>query len=68
MSELAIDGGTPVRTDPWPPRLQIDDREIDAVMDLMTAAKAGGAFDRYAGEHVDEYEVQFAEAIGTRWA
>ncbi|MGI5818548.1 MAG: DegT/DnrJ/EryC1/StrS family aminotransferase [Armatimonadota bacterium] len=68
MSRLAVDGGTPVRTDPWPPRLQIDDREIEAVMDLMTAAKAGGAFDRYGGVHVDEYEQQFADAIGTRWA
>jgi perosamine synthetase len=68
MSKLAIDGGTPVRTDPWPARLQIDDREINAVMELMTAAKAGGAFDRYGGIHVDEYEVKFAEKIGTRWA
>ena len=42
MSKLAIDGGTPVRTDPWPARLQIDDREINAVMELMQAAKAGG--------------------------
>lgn len=68
MSKPAIDGGTPVRTDPWPARLQIDDREIDAVVELMTAAKAGGAFDRYGGEHVDDYEVKFAEIIGTAWA
>ena len=68
MSKLAIDGGTPVRTDPWPARLQIDDREINAVMELMQATKAGGAFDRYGGVHVDEYEVKFAEAVGTRWA
>ncbi|MGD9498384.1 MAG: DegT/DnrJ/EryC1/StrS family aminotransferase [Armatimonadota bacterium] len=68
MSQLAIDGGTPVRTDPWPARLQIDDREINAVMELMTAAKSGGAFDRYGGTHVDLYEQEFAAAIGTRWA
>ena len=41
MSKLAIDGGTPVRTDPWPARLQIDDREINAVMELMTAKGRG---------------------------
>lgn len=68
MSQLAIEGGTPVRSEPWPGRVQIDDREIEAVMDLMTAAKEGGAFDRYAGELVDEYEQKFAEAVGTRWA
>ncbi len=68
MSKLAIDGGTPVRTDPWPSRVQIDQSEIKAVNDLMTAAMEGGAFDRYAGTLVDEYEQKFAEAIGTRWA
>ncbi len=68
MSTLAIDGGTPVRTDPWPTRVQIDDQEIDAVTNLMNDAKSGGAFDRYGGEHVDDYEVEFAEAIGTAWA
>ena len=52
MSQLAIDGGAPVRTEPWPTRVQIDDREINAVMALMTAAKAGGAFDRYGGTYV----------------
>ncbi len=68
MNQLAIHGGTPVRTEPWPGRVQIDDREIQAVMDLMNAAKTGGAFDRYAGTEVDEYEKMFAEAIGTNWA
>ncbi len=68
MSQLAIDGGTPVRTDPWPARVQIDDREIDAVMELMTAAKQGGAFDRYGGTLVDAYEEEFAAAVGTAFA
>ncbi len=68
MSQLAIDGGTPVRTDPWPARLQIDDREIDAVMALMNHAKSGGAFDRYGGTEVDAYEEEFAAALGTRFA
>ncbi len=31
MSQLAIDGGTPVRTTPFPMRDQIDDREVDAI-------------------------------------
>ena len=37
-----------------------------------TGKTVGGAFldffDRYGGVHVDEYEVKFAEAVGTRWA
>ncbi len=67
MSKLAIDGGQPVRTDPWPGRIQIDDREIDAVMALMTEARAGGAFDRYGGVHVDAYEEEFAAYMGTKF-
>ena len=53
MSKLAVDGGTPVRTAPWPGRIQIDDREMDAVMALMNAARSGGAFDRYGGTEVE---------------
>ncbi|MFP3905271.1 MAG: DegT/DnrJ/EryC1/StrS family aminotransferase, partial [Armatimonadota bacterium] len=70
MSEkdLAINGGTPVRTEPWPNRIQIDDREINAVMELMEKAKSGGAFDRYGGEQVDIYEQEFADHIGTEFA
>lgn len=68
MSNLAVDGGTPVRRDPWPARIQIDDREIDAVMALMQAARAGGAFDRYGGTEVDAYEAEFAQYMGTKFA
>jgi len=66
---LAIDGGTPVRTEPFPARIQIDQREIDAVMALMKrAAEGGGAFDRYGGTEVDAYEQEFARHFGTRFA
>jgi len=68
MSKLAIDGGEPVRTEPWPARVQIDDREIDAVMELMNAARGGGAFDRYGGVQVDTYEQEFAAQIGAKFA
>ncbi len=69
MSEqdLAINGGTPLRQEPWPPRLQIDDREIEAVMRVMEAAKKGSPFERYGGVEVDAYEVEFAEAMGTKF-
>jgi len=66
---LAIDGGTPVRQAPWPPRIQIDQREIKAVNDLLNrVASEGGAFDRYGGTEVDAYEQEFAAHFGTRFA
>jgi len=64
MSKLAIDGGSPTRTRPYPARVQIDKREVLAVMELMLDAQSGGAFDRYGGVHVDAYEQEFAEFIG----
>jgi dTDP-4-amino-4,6-dideoxygalactose transaminase len=68
MSQLAIDGGRPVRTEPFPIRQQIDDREIDAVMALLQQCRdSGGAFDRYAGTQVDGYEREFADYIGTQF-
>lgn len=65
---LAIDGGAKVRTKPWPSRVQIDDREIKAVNDLMDKCRRGGAFDRYGGEEVDAYEKEFAKFFGVKYA
>ncbi|MHB0875167.1 MAG: DegT/DnrJ/EryC1/StrS family aminotransferase [Anaerolineae bacterium] len=69
MSEkLAIDGGTKVRQQPFPARIQIDDREINAVMSLLKrVAESGGAFDRYGGIEVDAYEQEFAQHFGTKY-
>jgi dTDP-4-amino-4,6-dideoxygalactose transaminase len=62
---LAIDGGTPVRSEPMPPRIQIDEREIDAVTGLMRRRmEQGGAFDRYDGPEVDIYERELADYFG----
>lgn len=66
--ELAINGGPKVREQPWPERLQIDDREVDAVMRVMEAAKKGNPFERYGGVEVDTFEQEFAAAIGTKFA
>jgi dTDP-4-amino-4,6-dideoxygalactose transaminase len=66
---LAIEGGTPVRTVPFPARIQIDEREIEAVLGLMRKVAAeGGAFDRYGGTEVDSYEREFAAHFGTAFA
>jgi len=61
MTELAIEGGVPVREDPWPRRLVITEREIEAVHELLEKERTqGGGLDRYGGEHVDAYEREFA--------
>ena len=57
LSSLAIDGGDPVRGTPMPPRIQIDQREVDAINGLLQRRmEQGGAFDRYDGPEVDTYE------------
>jgi perosamine synthetase len=68
MSKLAIDGGTPVRTAPFPMRDQIDEREIEAINRVVQRARTeGGAFERYGGVEVDAYEQEFAAHMGCRF-
>ena len=62
---LAIDGGRPVRADKMPPRIQMDERELNAVTQLVRRAMVeGGAFDRYEGPEVDLYERELADYFG----
>lgn len=69
MDKLAIEGGTPVRSTPFPMRDQIDDREVEAINRVVERARTeGGAFERYGGVEVDAYEVEFAAHMGTKWA
>src|ERR1700730_12710039 len=68
LGGLAIDGGTPVRAQPMPPRIQVDEREIEAVTGLMRRRMVqGGAFDRYDGPEGDIYERELADYFGIRW-
>jgi dTDP-4-amino-4,6-dideoxygalactose transaminase len=51
-----------------PPRIQVDDREIEAITALMRRrAEGGGAFDRYDGPEVDIYERELAEYFGVEF-
>ncbi len=69
MPGLAIEGGTPVRATPFPPRIVIGAEEIDAVHALLEKERAtGGGLDRYGGEHVDAYEREFAAYHGVGYA
>ena len=64
-SRLAIDGGEPVRRAAMPARIQVDQRELDAVTRLFRdRMQEGGAFDRYDGPEVDTYERELAAYFG----
>ena len=66
---LAVDGGTPVRTAPFPPRVQMTADELQAAVDILRRSQSGPcALDRYGGEHVDAYEQEFAEHVGVQYA
>lgn len=66
---LAINGGDPVRSAPMPARIQVDERELDAITALVRKAMVdGGAFDRYEGPEVDAYERELAAYFGVKHA
>jgi dTDP-4-amino-4,6-dideoxygalactose transaminase len=69
VEKLAVEGGTPVRVEPVPPRIVIGVEERAAVLELLDREMAsGGGFDRYGGTEVDCFEREFAEHVGTRFA
>ncbi|MET0133934.1 MAG: DegT/DnrJ/EryC1/StrS aminotransferase family protein [Kibdelosporangium sp.] len=64
MSRLAIDGGSPVRTLPFPrwPVFDHDDTEV------TRAVLESGRVNYWTGEHGARLETEFAAAVGTRHA
>jgi len=61
---LAIDGGTPVRTAPWPPRHLFGGEEKAAAAVLFDAAIASGNAFGYNGPEEEAYCREFAEYMG----
>jgi dTDP-4-amino-4,6-dideoxygalactose transaminase len=65
MGKLAINGGTPVRTKPlgvpWP---ECDDREIEAVAEVIRSRQWGGT----PGTVVREFEKEMAAFCGAKYA
>jgi len=57
MGKLAINGGTPVRTTPFPQWPVWDQSEIDALTDVVKSGKWGSL----NGTRVSEFEKKFAE-------
>ena len=64
MKELALNGGTPVRSTAYPAWPSGDDREIDAVTDVIRSGDWGGYPEpgRYGGR----FEAAFAEYQGAK--
>lgn len=56
MSSLALHGGKPVRTAPWPPWPQYDERERRALQEVLESRRWG----RLSGGKVAQFEEAFA--------
>ncbi|MGB9619793.1 MAG: DegT/DnrJ/EryC1/StrS family aminotransferase, partial [Armatimonadota bacterium] len=67
MSQLAIDGGTPVRTRPLPTVGDISGRGFgeDEIANLTDVIKTGRLF-RHGGKYVQQFEKGFAQKLGVK--
>jgi dTDP-4-amino-4,6-dideoxygalactose transaminase len=66
MSKLAILGGEPTRTEPYPAWPVYDERDIAAVTDVITSGRWGGY--PYPGPRTAEFARRFAELQGGGYA
>jgi len=66
MSDLAALGGTPIRTEPYPDWPVYDERDIQAVTDVIKSGRWGGY--PYPGPQTAEFARRFAEMQGGGYA
>src|SRR5512137_2695285 len=66
MSKLAALGGTPIRTEPYPTWPVYDERDIQAVTDVIKSGRWGGY--PYPGPQTAEFARKFAEMQGGGYA
>jgi len=66
--KLAIEGGTPVRTAPWPKRHLFGEEERRVVLELFDTAIETGDAIGYGGPHEAAYEEDFARFLGGGFA
>lgn len=64
MTKLAVDGGTPVRTKPFPPRQPFGDREVELATQAIRSQNLFGP----SGTMVPEFERRFAKLYGLEHA
>ena len=62
-STLAIDGGSPVRTQPWPEWPRFDEREERALLEVLHSRRWG----TLSGDKVTTFEQRFAQFQGARY-
>lgn len=69
MTQLAIDGGRPVRTRPLPSVGDITGRDLgeQEIANLTDVIRSGKLF-RYGGKYVQQFENDFAKTVGVRHA
>ena len=65
---LAVDGGTPVRQDPMPPRIAFGDAERAEIENVFAHYRKFGADPGYQGHFEDLYCRAFVEYIGNGYA
>ena len=66
MPALAILGGTPVRTEPYPKWPVFDDRDVEAVTRTVRSGRWGGV--PFPGPNTAEFAERFAEMMGGCYA
>ncbi len=64
LSKLAIEGGSPVRSEPMPNRALIGQEEKAAAIKLFDEAIASGNAFGYGGSHEQQYEKDFVDFMG----
>ncbi len=64
MSKLAMHGGTPVRTKPFPARTPFDEREVEMVAKAIRSQNLFGL----GGPMVTEFEERFAGLYGAKYS
>ena len=68
LDKLAIDGGAPIRTAPWPARYLFGEEEKAAAMALFDRAIESGQAFGYNGEEEEGYCREFCEFMGGGYA
>ncbi len=64
QGKLAIEGGTPVRTRPFPPQKKVGKEELKQLVDVIYS----GNMNRFGGgEKVDQFEEEFAAIHGRKY-
>src|SRR5205085_3563179 len=67
MPVLALNGGSPVRSTPFPDWPVHDQREVDAVVEVVKSGRWGGNYLAEPGYKADEFAARFAAAHDARY-